>query len=98
MGLDDAVQLLVSIPAGDEHPAVDEMAQPAAEDVVAGVDVDRRLGARRRIPDGRARMVLQDVLLGGEVANRVVRENLPVRQQRNVHADDGQSGGPTAES
>ena len=88
VGLDDAVQLLVLVPTGHEHPAVDEMGQPAAEDVEAGVDVDRRLGAGDRIPDGRSCVVLHGIRLGRVVADRVVRENLAVRKQCNVHSDD----------
>jgi hypothetical protein len=88
VGLDDAVQLLVLVPTGHEYPAVDEMSQPAAEDIEAGVDVDRRLGAGDRIPDGRSCVVLHGIRLGRVVADRVVRENLAVRKQCNVHSDD----------
>ena len=88
MRLDDAVELLVLVAAGDEHPAVEEMREAAAEDVEAGVDVDRRLRARRRIPHRRARVVLHRVRLGRVVADRVVGQHLAVRQQRDVDADD----------
>ena len=85
--LDDAVELLVLVAAGHEHPAVGQMREAAAEDVEAGVDVDRRLCARRRIPHRRARVVLHGVRLGRVVADRVVGEYLAVGQQRDVDAD-----------
>ena len=86
--LDDAVELRVLVAAGEEHPAVEEVRQPAAEDVEARVDVDRRLRAGLRIPDRRARVVVHRVGLGRVVADRVVRQHLAVRQQRDMHADD----------
>ena len=74
-------------PARNIRPS-SEMRQPAAEDVEAGIDVDRRLGARHRIPHRRTREVLHRIPLGRVVPDRVVGEHLAVRQQRNVHTDD----------
>ena len=54
--LNDAIQLLVLVPAREEHPTVEQMRQPAAEDVEAGIHVDRRLNPRHRIPHGRTRV------------------------------------------
>jgi hypothetical protein len=83
VSLDDALRPGLLVPTGHEHPAVGEMGQPAAEDVEAGVDGDRGLRARRRIPHGRACVVVR-----GREAARVVGEDFAVRQQRDVHADD----------
>src|SRR4029450_4523498 len=64
------------------------MRQAAAKDVEAGVDRDRVLPPRGGMPRGRARVVLHGVRLGRVVADRVVSEDLAVRQQRDMHADD----------
>ena len=40
MGLDDSVQILVQVASGDEDAPVEEVCQPAAEDVEAGVDLE----------------------------------------------------------
>jgi hypothetical protein len=50
VSLDDAVELLILVPTGHEHPSVDEMREAAAEDVEAGVgssDVWSRFGNQR---------------------------------------------------
>ena len=88
MRLNDALQLLVLVPAREEQPTVQEMRQPATEDVEAGIHVDRRLNARRRIPHGRTRVIVHRVALGGVVPNRVVGQHLSVRQERNMHTHD----------
>ena len=65
------------------------MGQPAAENVVAGVEGHRRLRARRWIPHRRASEVLHGKGFGGPIADRVVGENFAVRQQGDIDADDG---------
>ena len=52
------------------------------------VQVHRRLRAGRGVPDRRAGVVVDVVALGRQIAHRVVGEDLPVLEQRDVDPDD----------
>ena len=84
--LDEAVELGVLVPAGEEQGPVHEVGQAAAEDVVARRHVHRRVRARGGVPHRGAGVVVDRVGLGCVVAHRVVGEHLPVLEQRDVHA------------
>ena len=89
VGLDDPVQLCVLVAARQEDRPVRQVREPAAEDVEAGIDVDRRLRPGRRVPHRGAGVVMDRIGLGRVVADGVVGEHLAVREQRDVDADHG---------
>jgi hypothetical protein len=84
MRLDDPVQLLILVAAGDEQRAVCEVGEAGAEDVVSRVDVDRGLRARGRVVHRGPGEGLIGKRLRGAVADRVPGEHLPVGQQSDV--------------
>jgi hypothetical protein len=79
--LDDAVELLILVAAGDEQRTVEEVSEAGAEDVEARIDVGRRLSARGRVIHGGTREVLHREALGRAVPDRVPREHLAIREQ-----------------
>jgi hypothetical protein len=83
--LNDALELGILVPAREEQRPVREVGQAAAEDVVAGVHVHRSLDAGGGVPHSRASVVVHREGLGRCIADRVVREHLPVLEQRHVH-------------
>ncbi len=88
MCLDDAVELRVLVPAGDEQGPVHEVRQAAAEDVVARGHGDRRLRSSSWVPHGGAGVVVNRIGLARVVSHRVVREHLAVLEQGRVDAHD----------